>query len=85
MAHLHAAVKRGKAIGTILTPHVHEDGLYVVSPTRFEKDYVRVSRETDLAALIKKGYKLRMSNPSVKNHRSPSLIAPASIVVGVAV
>lgn len=85
MTHLYAVVKRGKAIGTILTPHVDEDGLFVVSPTRFEKDYVRVPRETDLPALIQKGYKLRMSNPLVKSHRSPSLIAPASIVVGLAV
>jgi hypothetical protein len=85
MAHLYAVVKRGKAVGTILTPHVHEDGLFVVSTTRFDKDYVRVPREADLPALIKKGYKLRMSNPSVKNHRSPSLVAPASIIVGAAV
>jgi hypothetical protein len=81
MTYLHALVKRGNAIGTILTPHVHEDGRFVLSKTRFEKDYVRVSREDDLQSWIQKGYGLRMSNPSVKSHRSPSLIAPASIVV----
>lgn len=84
MAKLHAVVKRGKAIGTILTPHVHEDGAFVVSRTRFEKDYIRVWHEVDLPAWIAKGYKLRMSNPSIKNHQSPSLITPTSIVFGVA-
>jgi hypothetical protein len=85
MVKLHAIVKRGKAIGTILSPHAHEDGSFVVSTTRFEKDYIRVWHEADLSAWIKKGYKLRMSNPSVKNHRSPSLITPASIVTEAAV
>lgn len=80
MSNLYAIVKRGKAIGTILTPHTHGDGSFVVSTTRYEKDYIRVWHEADLPAWIGKGYKLRMSNPSVKNHRAPSLIIPASIV-----
>lgn len=72
-------VKRGKAIGTILRPHVHSDGCYVVSMTRFEKDYVRVENESELVDWVARGYRVRMSNPGVPNHRSPSLIAPASI------
>ena len=79
MKKLRATVKRGKAIGTILTPHRHSDGTYVVSMTRFEKDYIRVASEADLPDWIAKGYRVRMSNSSVPNHKSPSLIAPASI------
>jgi hypothetical protein len=76
---LQATVKRGKAIGTVLTPHRHSDGMYVVSLTRFEKDYIRVASEAELPDWLAKGYRIRMSNPLVDSHRSPSLIAPASI------
>lgn len=79
MKKLQATVKRGKAIGTILKPHIHSDGMYVVSMTRFERDYIRVSSEVELSDWLAKGYRIRMSNPSVPNHKSPSLIAPASI------
>lgn len=79
MKQLQATVKRGAAIGTILTPHRHSDGTYVVSMTRFEKDYIRVASEEELPAWLAKGYRVRMSNLSVANHKSPSLIAPASI------
>lgn len=76
---LYSVVKRGRAIGTELTPHLHGDGAYVVSMTRFRKDYIRVANEADLPGWVSRGYRLRMSNPTVKNHRSPSLICPASI------
>ena len=72
MKKLLATVKRGKAIGTVLTPHRHSDGAYVVSMTRFEKDYIRVPLEADLPDWLAKGYRVRMSNPSVPNHKSPS-------------
>lgn len=78
---LQATVKRGKAIGTTLTPHRHDDGCYVVSMTRFEKDYIRVPSAAALPGWVAKGYRVRMSNPLVPNHRAPSLIAPASITV----
>ncbi len=79
MRKLRYVVKRGRSVGTILTPHLHEDNHYVVSLTRFEKDYQRVKDEKDLPEWVSKGYSVRMSNPSVKSHRSSSLIAPASI------
>lgn len=79
MKKLQVTVKRGKAIGTILRPHMHSDGMFVVSMTRFEKDYIRINSEAELPDWLAKGYRVRMSNPSVLNHRSPSLIAPASI------
>lgn len=79
MKKMQATVKRGAAIGTILTPHRHPDGMYVVSMTRFEKDYIRVAAEADLPDWLAKGYHVRMSKPSVASHKAASLIAPASI------
>jgi hypothetical protein len=74
-------VKRGLSVGTILTPHQHEDKNFVVSLTRFEKDYVRINNEAELIDWVAKGYSVRMSNPDVKSHRSPSLISPGSIEI----
>lgn len=79
MRKLRYAVKRGRSVGTILTPHLHEGNYYVVSLTRFEKDYQRIEDEKFLPEWVSKGYSVRMSNPAVKSHRSPSLIAPASM------
>jgi len=81
MKHLKAVVKRGQAVGTILTPHRHEDWKFVVSMTRYEKDYVRVADEADLPNWVEEGYRVRMSNKAVTSHKSPSLIAPSSIEV----
>ena len=57
-----AYVKRGKNAGTILYPHRHKDGAFVVSMTRFERDYIRVGSLTEVAAYAEKGYSVRMSN-----------------------
>ncbi len=81
MKKIRFTVKRGRSVGAILSPHLHEDKHFVVSPTRFEKDYVRVKNEAELLDWIAKGYSVRMSNPDVKSHRSPSLISPGSIEV----
>lgn len=78
---LHAIVKRGKAIGTTLVPHRFDDGCYVVSLTRFKRDYIRVRSEADLPVWVAKGYSIRMSNPLIPEHKAASLIAPASIHV----
>ena len=79
MTRLQAVVKRGRAAGAVLTPHVHADGSYVVSMTRFAKDYIRVGNASDLGRWIADGYSVRMSNQAVPSHRSPSLICPGSI------
>jgi hypothetical protein len=76
---LQSTVRRGRYIGTALTPHLHKDNQYVVSRTRFAKDYIRVKEEADLPGWVSKGYSVRMSNPAVKSHRGASLIAPESI------
>ncbi|MDR6190598.1 hypothetical protein QE372_002913 [Agrobacterium pusense] len=75
---LHAFVSRGANMGQILFPHAHEDGTYVVSKTRFEDDYIRISDSGEILPWLEKGYCLRMSNPD-EGIRAPSLIAPESI------
>lgn len=75
---LHAFVSRGANAGELLFPHQHEDGTYVVSKTRFEDDYVRLSRLVEILPWLEKGYGLRMSNPA-KGIKAPSLIMPESI------
>ena len=79
MKTIRCTVKRGRYIGTVLSPHLHEDGHFVVSLSRFENDYVRVKNEADLIHWVAKGYSVRMSNPNVKSHRAPSLISAGSV------
>ena len=59
---IHATVSRGKNLGKSLFPHRHRDGAYVVSKTRFKKDYVRLQKIDDVINYIENGYSLRMSN-----------------------
>lgn len=75
---LHAFVTRGPNAGTLLYPHRHEDGTYVVSMSRFERDYIRVKSQGDLLHLLEEGYGLRMSNRDA-GIVAPSLIKPSSI------
>ena len=75
---LHAFVARGPKAGTILYPHKHRDGRYVVSMTRFEKDYVYVDKADELLAWLEKGYRLRMSNRGGGIPAS-SLIEPGAV------
>ena len=49
------------AVGTVLRPHRHADGNFVVTMTRFEEDYVRVPREADFPDWVAKSYRVRMS------------------------
>lgn len=80
MTRLQAVVKKGKAVGAVLTPHVHADGNYVVSLTKFERDYIRIGSESDLNQWVSEGYGVRMSNRAVPSHRSPSFVCAASLV-----
>ena len=77
-SYLHAFVSRGTNTGKILFPHRHEDGSYVVSRTRFEKDYVRLTSESEILDKLEEGYGLRMSN-SDEGVTAPSLVMPGSI------
>ena len=75
---LHAFVRSGPNVGKLLFPHRHEDGSFVVSKTRFEKDYLRLRNEHEILAMLEEGYALRMSNPN-EGITAPSLISPESI------
>ncbi|WP_150523136.1 hypothetical protein [Roseibium sediminis] len=75
---LHAFVSRGAHLGELLYPHLHDDGTYVVSMTRFEEDYIRINDPADILPWLEKGYRLRMSNPD-KGIRAASLIKPEAI------
>ena len=70
-------VSRGECTGEILTPHRHEDGKYVASMTRFEKDYIRVETVRELGILVQHGCSVRMSGAG----SAPSLISPGSLQV----
>lgn len=59
---IHAFVSRGPKTGTILYPHKHRAGRYVVSMTRFEKDYIYIFEAHELVTWLERGYRLRMSN-----------------------
>ena len=75
---LFAFVRRGAQAGTVLYPHEHRDGSFVVSMTRFERDYIRVVNRAELLGWLEKGYRLRMSNRS-GGVPAASLIEPGAI------
>jgi hypothetical protein len=77
-AGLHAFVARGPKTGVLLYPHQNRDGSYVVSITRFEKDYIKVVISADLLGWLEKGYCFRMSNKDA-GIAFPSLIEPGKI------
>ncbi len=73
-----AFTRRGREKGNLLEPHPYPGGQFVVSKTRFKKDYVYVAK-SEIADYIRQGYSVRMSDPVT--HRSPRLISPKSIKI----
>jgi hypothetical protein len=73
-----ARVKRGTNAGVVLHPHLHKDGTYVVSKTRFEKDYIRVESLQEVMDHVAQGYSVRMSNLEA-GVPAASLVSPGSI------
>jgi len=65
----------GNNAGKEHTPHLFNDGFYVVSKTRFVKDYIKVKTLEDVYEYYKKGLKVRMSYNGLR----ASLISPSSI------
>ena len=74
-------VKRGNETAVTLVPHVHKDGKYVVSLTRFKKDYIRLNSIAEVQEYLDLGYKVRMSCRDSKNHKAPSLISADAIII----
>lgn len=67
-----AKVIRGENAGTLLYPHLHKDGMFVVSKTRFERDYIRLADLHEVATYIADGYKVRIRSKSIKPRRACS-------------
>ena len=47
-------VSRGKNRGVKLSPHIHSNGMFVVSPSRFQEDYIYVSTLDDVLEYLNK-------------------------------
>ena len=52
---------RGANAGRIFTPHRTKDGTYIVTKTRFQKDYVYVHTADEIIENVKAGMGVRMS------------------------
>ena len=76
---MEAIVSRGENQGAKLYPHLGKDGRYVVSKTRFKRDYIRLGSLDQVREYLERGYRLRMSNRRLNT--PPSLIRPESIKV----
>lgn len=72
-----AKKNRGQYKGEMLYPHLHSDGAYVATTSRYSVDYVRVSSLDELSVLVRSGYGARMSNPEIP--QAPSYISHGSI------
>lgn len=70
-------VKRGKCIGKVLTPHKYVDGTYVVSKTRFKRDYVHVRSLREVVEHLDRGFKVRVSDAILRG--TPSLVVRDSL------
>ena len=73
-------VLRGKNTGIVLSPHRYEDGTFKAYKTNSRNDPNGrlVATETELLALVRSGYHVRMSNIS-KGH-APSTVKPKIII-----
>lgn len=78
MQPLFAKKNRGQYKGQFLYPHLHSDGTYVATPSRYSVDYIRVNSIEELSALVSAGYGARMSNPDIR--QAPSFISNARIL-----
>lgn len=74
-----ASVRRGGSKGTLLYPHRFKDGAYVVSKTRFKRDYVRLTNKSEIIQYLERGFSLRMSSSNSNKHKAPSLIRASNI------
>lgn len=72
-----AKKNRGQYKDLLLYPHLHSDGNYVATNTKYSIDYVRVGSIEELVALIRSGYGARMSNPKIP--QAPSFISSRKI------
>ncbi|MGX4642976.1 hypothetical protein [Massilia sp. SYSU DXS3249] len=79
MKNLFAKKNRGEFKDEPLYPHLHADGTYVATNSKFKADYIRVDSLSELAALVSAGYGARMSNPATG--QAPSYISHKNITI----
>lgn len=72
-------VQSGSKAGSVHTPHRCADGTYVVSKTRYVRDYVHVTSLEVVLTYLDKGYRLRVSDPVTLS--SPSLVLKQSLSI----
>lgn len=78
-AQITSRIQRGPLKGAILVPHKYADGTYVVSSSKHEEDYQRVSSTQEILDALAQGYSLRMSAYDLGT--PPSLIEPKAITI----
>ncbi|MDW1798134.1 hypothetical protein [Vibrio sp. Vb2297] len=76
---IYYVTKRGKNKGVIQKPHIHKNGKYVVSKTRFEEDYIFVDNYSEIKIHLEQGFKVRVSSSSPKT--APSLVSMDSLKI----
>lgn len=74
-----AQVSRGVHRGEMLYPHRYSNGGYVVSSSKFSRDYHFVYTLSDVRDAVHRGLSVRMSGDKVC--KSPRLISPISITI----
>lgn len=75
-------VSRGKNRGVKLSPHIHSNGMFVVSPSRFQEDYIYVSTLDDVLEYLNKGLKVRVSGIGLDGKKVPtSLVNFSSLTI----
>ena len=73
-----AKISRGARKGEPLLPYRNKQGQYIVSPTKYKRDYIYVSTLTEVIDYLDLGLKLRMAPISGV---APSLKSPAAISI----
>lgn len=76
---LYYTVVQGKRAGTVLIPHLYEDGFFRAHKTnsRNDPEGKRVKTKSELVELVRLGYHVRMSN--IGAGHSPSTVKPEII------
>ena len=69
----------GNYAGKVFKPHQFKDGSYVVSKTRFQRDYMHVDTYEEIIKHLDMGYRVRVSDSITKS--SPSLVRKESLKI----
>lgn len=65
-----ARKNRGTYKNELIYPHLHPDGTYVATNSKYKIDYIKVDSLDELSTLVRAGYGARMSNPRIPQAQS---------------